>query len=52
MRWRSVGAVLMLDSEAVLSAKQGAANDTREPQTRIPHAEFLALLEKPKPDDD
>lgn len=52
MRWRSIGAVLMFNGEAVFSAKQGAANDPREPPARMPAGEFLALLERPNPDDD
>jgi len=52
VRWRSIGAVLMFNGEAVFSAKQGAANDPREPPTRLPPEEFLALLERPKPDDE
>jgi hypothetical protein len=50
--WRSIGVVLMFNGEAVFSAKQGAANDPTEPPTRLEPAGFLALLERPKPDDD
>lgn len=42
----------MFNGEAVFSAKQGAANDPREPPARMPPEEFMALLERPNPDDD
>lgn len=51
MNWRSIGAVLMFNGEAVFSAKQGAANSAAAPPNRLDPAEFLALLEKPKLDD-
>lgn len=50
--WRSIGAVLMFNGEAVFSAKHGATNDNAPPPTRLEPSAFLALLEKPKPDDD
>jgi len=44
--WRSIGAVLMFNSEALFGARQGAANVPAKPATRttMTSDELLAIL--------